>query len=84
MHIVITGGAGFIGANLAAALLADGYRVTIYDNLSRPGSSHNLAWLQRSYGDKVVLRRGDIRDAKLTAEALADADTIIQDRKSVV
>jgi CDP-paratose 2-epimerase len=77
MHIVITGGAGFIGANLAAALLADGYRVTLYDNLSRPGSSHNLAWLQRSYGDKVVLRRGDIRDATLTAEALADADTII-------
>jgi CDP-paratose 2-epimerase len=76
-RILITGGAGFIGANLAAALLADGYRVTIYDNLSRPGSSHNLAWLQRSYGDKVVLRRGDIRDATLTAEALADADTII-------
>ncbi|MFM2309653.1 MAG: GDP-mannose 4,6 dehydratase, partial [Chloroflexota bacterium] len=29
MHIVITGGAGFIGANLAAALLGDGYRVTL-------------------------------------------------------
>ena len=77
MHIVITGGAGFIGANLAAALLSDGYRVTLYDNLSRPGSSHNLVWLQRRFGDKVVLRRGDIRDAKSTAEALADADTII-------
>ncbi len=78
MHIVITGGAGFIGANLAAALLNDGYRVTLYDNLSRPGATHNLAWLTRRFGDeRVVLRRGDIRDAAGTTQALADADTII-------
>jgi len=78
MHILITGGAGFIGANLAAALLRDGYRVTLYDNLSRPGAAHNLAWLTREFGQaKVVLRKGDIRDARSTADALADADAII-------
>ena len=78
MHILITGGAGFIGANLAAALIRDGYRVTLYDNLSRPGAAHNLAWLTTQFGsDKVVLRKGDIRDAVGTAQALADADAII-------
>lgn len=78
MHILITGGAGFIGANLTAALLRDGYRVTLYDNLSRPGATHNLAWLTTQFGrDKVVLRKGDIRDATGTAQALADADAII-------
>lgn len=78
MHILITGGAGFIGANLTAALLRDGYRVTLYDNLSRPGATHNLAWLTTQFGrDKVVLRKGDIRDATSTAQALADADAII-------
>lgn len=78
MHILITGGAGFIGANLAAALLRDGYRVTLYDNLSRPGAAHNLTWLTRTFGaDNVVLRKGDIRDARSTTDALADADAII-------
>jgi CDP-paratose 2-epimerase len=78
MHILITGGAGFIGANLAAALIRDGYRVTLYDNLSRPGAAHNLAWLTTQFGsDKVVLRKGDIRDAARTTQALADADAII-------
>ncbi len=78
MHVLITGGAGFIGSNVASALLSDGIRVTIYDNLSRPGSQHNLAWLRRRHGDaKVTVRQGDIRDAQYTAQALADADVII-------
>jgi CDP-paratose 2-epimerase len=54
MHIIITGGAGFIGVNLAAALINDGYRVTLYDILSRPGATHNLAWLTRRFGDGRV------------------------------
>jgi CDP-paratose 2-epimerase len=58
MHILITGGAGFIGANLTANLLQDGYRVTIYDNLSRPGVGHNLTWLRTRFGDnRVQLRK---------------------------
>jgi CDP-paratose 2-epimerase len=46
--------------------------------LSRPGSQHNLTWLRRSHGDaRVQFRHGDIRDAQMTAQALADADVII-------
>ena len=45
-NVLITGGAGFIGSNLAGRLLAEGHQVTIFDNLSRSGCHANLAWLQ--------------------------------------
>jgi CDP-paratose 2-epimerase len=62
MTILITGGAGFIGCNLAAALLRSGERVTIVDNLSRPRTDQNLAWLQAQFADKLRFERADIRD----------------------
>jgi CDP-paratose 2-epimerase len=43
---VITGGAGFMGTNLAMALLARGEDVLLFDNLSRPGVDRNLSWLR--------------------------------------
>ncbi len=43
---LITGGCGFVGANLSASLLDDGVEVVALDNLSRGGSTENLAWLR--------------------------------------
>jgi CDP-paratose 2-epimerase len=43
---LITGGCGFVGSNIAARLIEKGEKVTLLDNLSRFGSSHNLEWLQ--------------------------------------
>lgn len=63
--ILITGGAGFIGVNLAERLLGDGQGVTIIDNLSRRGSEHNLAWLQARHGTRLRFIHGDIREAGL-------------------
>jgi CDP-paratose 2-epimerase len=48
--ILITGGCGFIGCNTAKRLLDMGQSVTLLDDLSRPGTDHNLAWL-REQGD---------------------------------
>ncbi len=65
MHIFITGGAGFIGSNLAAHHLAKGNRVTVFDNLSRPRTQHNLDWLRNDVtkpdNAALVFANGDIR-----------------------
>lgn len=57
---LITGGAGFIGANLARRLMADGWQVVIVDNLSRSGTENNIEWL-RSQGE-FEFAKLDIRD----------------------
>ena len=60
-YTLITGGCGFIGTNLAQRLLADGERVCVLDNLSRPGVERNLEWLRETYGDAVIVKIGDTR-----------------------
>jgi CDP-paratose 2-epimerase len=76
-HALITGGAGFIGTNMAARQLADGNHVTILDDLSRPGVERNLAWLRRAYpGDRLRVVRGDVRDRATVRRALADVDQV--------
>jgi CDP-paratose 2-epimerase len=62
MRILLTGGAGFIGCNLAEACIRAGHQVTLFDNLSRRGSQANLDWLRASFGDGFRFIQGDIRD----------------------
>ena len=45
MSLLITGGCGFLGSNLASEALKKGMEVFILDNLSRKGSVINLNWL---------------------------------------
>jgi len=73
---VVTGGAGFIGTNLTARLVEEGSVVVVLDNLSRPGSERNLAYLRETYGERVQFERGDVRDATAVARALAGADRV--------
>ena len=58
---LVTGGAGFIGCNMSKRLISEGWGVTIYDNLSRPGTASNLAWLKKHGTFKFV--KGDLRQA---------------------
>src|SRR5262249_40802353 len=60
IRLLITGGAGFIGSNLAARGLSLGHEVTILDTLARPGTALNLEWLQ-SQGPLTCIQ-ADIRD----------------------
>lgn len=46
MTFLITGGCGFVGSNLAAELIAQGEELLVVDNLSRPATQINLAWLK--------------------------------------
>lgn len=61
MKILVTGGCGFLGSNLASEALRLGYEVQIYDDLSRRGSDVNLAWLQTLGG--FQMHRADVADA---------------------
>ena len=78
-HVLITGGAGFIGTNLAAALLADGVAVTVYDNLSRAGVRRNLHWLRdyaETVGGALAVRTADVRDERRLRQAVAGAAAV--------
>ena len=77
-NYLITGGAGFIGSNYAARLIARGEKVTIFDNLSRAGSRLNLEWLRSSLGDQsFTLINADIRDVDAIKDAAREADVIV-------
>lgn len=60
MKLLITGGCGFLGSNLASNAIKLGMDVIVFDNLSRFGSTENLKWLQ-SIGDFSFVH-GDIRN----------------------
>jgi CDP-paratose 2-epimerase len=76
MQALITGGAGFIGCNLARYLATRGHRVRVFDSLARPGSERNLAWLRDTLGADLEFVQGDTRDAAAVARAAAGADAI--------
>ena len=68
---LITGGAGFIGANLAHRLLSSGRRVLVFDNLSRAGVEKNLQWLKDTHREGLEIAVGDVRDRAAVARAVA-------------
>lgn len=76
MRILITGGAGFIGCNLAAACIRAGHRVTVFDNLSRRGSAANLAWLKGQFDDGFAIELGDVREAAAIERASQGQEAI--------
>jgi len=61
MKLLITGGCGFLGSNLAAHAIAQGIDLCVFDSLYRHGSTENLAWLRRQGELRHV--HGDIRNA---------------------
>jgi CDP-paratose 2-epimerase len=67
---LITGGAGFIGSNLAHRLMSQGRRVRILDKLSRPGVERNLEWLQENHRGKLDAVIADVRDAAAVQRAV--------------
>jgi len=77
MRVLITGGAGFIGCNLADACIRAGHQVTLFDNLSRRGSQANLAWLRESFGEAgFAFVQGDIRDYAAILAAAAGQEAV--------
>lgn len=69
--VFLTGGAGFIGSHIAESLVAQGAKVTIYDNFSS-GLEENLAALQ----SRTRIIRGDICDYQSLEEAMRGHDYV--------
>ena len=77
--VLIFGGAGFIGSNLAHHLLTrTEAKVHVFDNLSRAGVRHNLEWLKHAAdsSNRLKVTLGDVRDVKLVDRAVAAATDI--------
>ena len=70
MKILITGGAGFIGSNLAKRLVKDGHEVRILDSLLRGNK------LDKSTYDSVQFIKGDVRDLSIVTEASKGCDVV--------
>jgi UDP-glucose 4-epimerase len=70
MHVAITGGAGFIGANLAAHLVVEGHSVVILDDLST-GRRENLDGVDATFVE------GSILDPAALDRVLAGADSVV-------
>src|SRR5690349_7749125 len=74
-RILVTGGAGFVGSHLANNLLTDGFDVTLFAGLVRPGSRENLAWLRRR-SNRLHFVRGDVSDIEAIKDVVADVDVV--------
>lgn len=72
MRWLITGGCGFLGANVADRCLMRGEEVAILDNLSRVGSHQNLEWLRARHGQNWRMVQEDIRNADRVARLIAE------------
>lgn len=77
--VLITGGAGFIGSNLALALVRAGHSVTVLDRLSEQihGPVPEKSPLLSSIVDKVRFLRGDVRDERALISSLEGVRTVV-------
>nr|WP_113867710.1 NAD-dependent epimerase/dehydratase family protein [Brenneria salicis]NMN92137.1 dTDP-L-rhamnose 4-epimerase [Brenneria salicis ATCC 15712 = DSM 30166]RBP61127.1 dTDP-L-rhamnose 4-epimerase [Brenneria salicis ATCC 15712 = DSM 30166]RLM29823.1 epimerase [Brenneria salicis ATCC 15712 = DSM 30166] len=75
-NVLISGGAGFIGSNLALALIKKGWSVTVLDNLS-PQIHSDDSPLYKSIADKVTFIRGDVRSKDDWRTALKGQDCVV-------
>ena len=72
-HVLITGGAGYIGSTLAEHLLDNGYKVTVLDNLSYKQLSMLHLFKRRNF----TFVKGDVRNKELLQKLVTEADIII-------
>lgn len=78
MHILITGGAGFIGTNAALQFGKDKKnKITIVDNLSRVGTEKNLAYVKSHVSCPLTFISSDVQDTHHYVNAIKKADVIL-------
>ena len=75
MRLLVTGGAGFIGANFVHGAVRDrpNVEVTVLDAMTYAGSAESL----NSLADRIRLIDGDITDESLVADLVAESDAVV-------
>ncbi|HTG38930.1 SDR family NAD(P)-dependent oxidoreductase [Sphingomonas sp.] len=76
-RVLITGGAGFIGCNLADRLALQGDRVIVYDSLVRPGTEANARWLAHRHGERIEIVVADILEHDALSDVVDRADAVV-------
>ena len=74
--VLVTGGAGFIGCNIADHLASQGHDVIVYDALTRAGVESNLSWLEARHGARITRMIADVRDQSRLTEAVSRAKVV--------
>jgi nucleoside-diphosphate-sugar epimerase len=74
-HVLITGGAGFIGRAVSRELLSRGHRVRVLDSMIE--QVHGDRERPEDFPDEAELIRGDVRNGDVVAKAIAGVDSII-------
>jgi CDP-paratose 2-epimerase len=75
--ILVTGGCGFIGCNIADRLAARGDEVIVFDNLARGGVRENAQWLKSRHGDRINMVVADIRDPIPVIDTVRESGAVI-------
>src|SRR3954468_13884446 len=75
--VLVTGGCGFIGCNLADRLAGRGNEVIVLDNLARAGVRENAQWLKSRHGERVNVVVADIREPISVIDAVREASAVI-------
>lgn len=74
--VLVTGGAGFIGCNLADRLASEGHEVIVLDALRRPGVQRNLDWLLDRHPGRIRAIIDDIRDSSVIFSVVKEAKAV--------
>lgn len=75
MKAIVTGGAGFIGCNMADKLAEKGKKVVIFDNFSRNGTQTNAEWLKKKHLEKIEIVKGDLsKDSEKLCSIIKECD----------
>lgn len=77
MHILLTGGAGFIGSNFVRLVLRDrpDYRITNLDSLTYSGNLENLTEFESD--ERYTFVKGDVRDPEVLGKVMPGVDAVV-------
>jgi CDP-paratose 2-epimerase len=75
--ILVTGGCGFLGCNIASALADVGRSVVVADNLSRAGAQENASWLTQRHRGRVRIAVADTRNSEAMQQLVSEASAVM-------